>query len=128
MKLISFVMLICLTQVSAKVRGQDVAIDLFLQNVTVEQAVDRLEKQLNQKFFFSREKVDVSRRINVRLSKADINELVRQVFGENFRYSIEDDIIIVSPVPSAPQAVERLTLEGSVKDHGGSPLPGVTCC
>lgn len=126
MKLISFVMLICLTQVSAKVRGQDVAIDLFLQNVTVEQAVNQLEKQLHQKFFFSRDKVDVSRRIDVRLSKADIDELVKQVFGEHFRYWIEDNVIIVSPEKELPQSVEQLRLTGSVKDKGGNPLPGVT--
>lgn len=126
MKLISFVMLICLTQVSAKVKGQDIAVDLFLQNVTVEQAVNQLEKQLNQKFFFSREKVDINRRIDVSLSKANIDELVKQVFGENFRYWIEDNVIVVSPAKVVPQTVERLMLAGSVKDKGGNPLPGVT--
>lgn len=125
-KVTFFVMLVCLTHVSAKVRSQNMTANLNLKNVTVEEVVNRLERQLKCNFFFNREKVDVSRRIDVALSGAEMEEIVRQVFGDQFSFWLEDDVIVISPQAQKQIQPVKMVMEGVVKDKKGGVLPGVT--
>lgn len=96
MKMVFFMMLISLTHLSAKVNSQNKVINLTLKNVSVEQAISKAERQLQQSFFFNREKVDLQRRLDIDLSDAGLDELVQQLFGEQFKYRLVDDLIVIS--------------------------------
>ena len=59
MKMVFFMMLLSLTHLSASVKSQNSVVNLTLKNVSVEQALTKVEKQLKQNFFFNRENVDL---------------------------------------------------------------------
>lgn len=46
-------MLLSLTHLSASVKSQNSVVNLTLKNVSVEQALTKVEKQLKQNFFFN---------------------------------------------------------------------------
>lgn len=126
MKMVFFMMLISLTHLSAKVNSQNKVINLTLKNVSVEQAISKAERQLQQSFFFNREKVDLQRRLDIDLSDAGLDELVQQLFGEQFKYRLVDDIIVISQKDETLPQVKEVRITGTVKDKKGNLLPGVT--
>ena len=65
MRMKLFMAVVLVTQLSAKVNGQNTAVNLTLKNVSVEEALSRVEKQLDVNFFFNRENVDLEREVSV---------------------------------------------------------------
>lgn len=126
MRIVFFIMLVGLTHLSANVRSQNAVINLTLKNVSVEQALSKIEKQLKQNFFFNRENVDVSRKVDISLTDADMDEMVRQLFGVDYRYRVVDDIIVVSRKDNQQTQAEKIRISGIVKDKRGETLPGVS--
>lgn len=128
MKIVFIMMLVGLTHLSASVRSQNNVVNLSLKNVSVEEALTKVEKQLKQNFFFNRESVDLERKVNLRFSNAGLDELVRELFGEDFKYRLADNLIVISKKnenlgQALPQSVK---VSGVVKDRQGNVLPGVT--
>lgn len=123
-KMLFFMMVVCLAQASAAVYAQHTTVNLKLMNVTVSQAISRLESQLGKDFFFKKEHVDVNRKIDLQLTNAGIDEIVRKLFGADYTYSIIDNMIVVfQQEEKSPQPIK---VEGIVKDADGNLLPGVT--
>lgn len=125
MRMFFFFLLISFLSVSAEVRSQN-TVNLKLTGVKVEEAINQLEKQLNRSFFFSHEKVDLNRKIDLNLKEAGLDELVKQVFGSNFRYKIEGRVIVISPTTQENDEPKFQTISGVVKSKNGDALPGVT--
>ena len=82
-------MLLSLTHLSASVKSQNSVVNLTLKNVSVEQALTKVEKQLKQNFFFNRENVDLERKVDLQLSDADLDELVLQLFGRDYKFRVK---------------------------------------
>ena len=126
MKMVFFMMLLSLTHLSASVKSQNSVVNLTLKNVSVEQALTKVEKQLKQNFFFNRENVDLERKVDLQLSDADLDELVLQLFGRDYKYRVVDNIIVVSRKDEEQEQPQQIKVEGVVKDKRGDALPGVT--
>ncbi len=127
MKIVILFMLIGLTHLSAEVRSQNASVSLKLKDVTVEQVILEVEKQLKQDFFFSKREVDVTKKISVNLNQATLDELVRVIFGEKFGYRLVDNLIVITPKAVVAEEEEKtILIKGQVVDKGGAPLPGVT--
>lgn len=127
MRMTFLMMLVVVTHLSARVNGQGNAVTLMLKDVSVEEALEQAERQLGQSFFFNRDKVDLTRRVDLNLKEADLGTLVKELFGEGFKYRVEGNLIIVSrqEEASVPQVQEQ-RITGTVKDKMGYVLPGVT--
>ena len=129
MRMTLFMAVVLVTQLSAKVNGQNTAVNLTLKNVSVEEALSRVEKQLDVNFFFNRENVDLEREVSVELKDAGMEELIEALFGEGFKYRMEGNLVVVSRAEQQAipqQQVEELRITGTVKDKTGYVLPGVT--
>lgn len=125
MKLVFFMMVVCLSHLSASVRGQNMKVTLELDDVTVAQAISRLEEKLGRDFFFRQESVDVNRKISVKLEEAPMDEIVSRIFGSGYSWSVVDNMIVITPGKS--QAVpEEKVVQGVVRNSRGESLPGVT--
>lgn len=125
MKLLFFLMFIGLVQLSATVKAQNTVVNLQLNQTTVAQIIGVLEKKLGKDFFFKKESVDVERKIDVSLVNADMDEVIKQVFGRDFTYSLIDNMIVITPLRQIATPKEKV-LEGTVSDRRGELLPGVT--
>lgn len=127
MRMTFLMMLVVVTHLSARVNGQGNAVTLMLKDVSVEEALEQAERQLGQSFFFNRDKVDLTRRVDLNLKEADLGTLVKELFGEGFKYRVEGNLVIVSPrEESAVPQVQEVKITGTVKDKSGNVLPGVT--
>ncbi|KIO45021.1 SusC/RagA family TonB-linked outer membrane protein [Sanguibacteroides justesenii] len=126
MKIVIFIMLVSLAHVSAEVKSQNSLINLKLKNVSIEKAVIELEKQLKQDFFFSKQEIDVNKKITINLTQATLEEAVRIVFGKQFKYRIVDNVIVISPLKNIPDEIKKMVIKGKVLDKDSVAIPGVT--
>ena len=77
--------------------SQTTTVSLSLKNVTVEQALDRIEQETGFSFLFRDNTVDVDRIVNLKVNRGDIDYILSQVFkNTNVEYKIVDKQIILS--------------------------------
>ncbi|MCD8268038.1 MAG: STN domain-containing protein [Parabacteroides sp.] len=77
--------------------SQTATVSLSLKNVTVEQALDRIERETGFSFLFRDNTVDVNRIVNLKVNKGDINKVLSQMFDNtNVDYKVVDKQIILS--------------------------------
>ena len=117
-------MLLSLTHLSASVKSQNSVVNLTLKNVSVEQALTKVEKQLKQNFFFNRENVDLERKVDLQLSDADLDELVLQLFGRDYKYRVVDNIIVVSRKDEEQEQTPEENSDTKSPETPTEPAPG----
>lgn len=106
--------------------SQQAVIKLYLQHVTVEQVLDRLEKDTGFSFLFTDKSVDTDRRININIRSNDIREVLNELFKDTeVEYRIVDRQVILSAPKISPGA-RAGWLSGSIKDEVGQPVIGAT--
>jgi len=130
MKLFLAILVITITQATASVYSQTARLNLKMENATITEVFDAVEKQSEFFFFYNKGQIDDQRRVSVDLENCKIDEVLATVFGKNaVNYEIIGKNIIVksaeqSDSNSAQQVNKKLT--GKVTDQAGAPLPGVT--
>ncbi len=133
MKLTTFLLLIALTQISAKSFSQTITITG--NNISLGKVFRDIHKQTGYHFLSTKEQLLDSRKVDVNLKKVPLNEGLRSVFkGQPLTYRILDKTIIVKrkannvmKYRSEETLPETISIEGTVKDSiTGDPLVGVT--
>jgi len=130
MKLFMVLLVITITQATASVYSQTARLSLKMENATIAEVFDAVEKQSEFFFFYNKGQIDDQRRVSVDLENCKIDEVLATVFGKNaVNYEIIGKNIIVksaeqSDSNSAQQVNKKIT--GKVTDQAGAPLPGVT--
>ena len=79
MKLVIFFLCVSFTHLSARVYAQQALVNLKVENTSLMQILQEVEKQLKQDFFFSKEEIDVKQKLSVNLTKATLDEVVRTI-------------------------------------------------
>lgn len=125
LKLSVLISCVCMLQITASSVSQNLQISLKKSGITVQQAIDEIEKQCDYNFFFSEESVDVNRELNVELKEAGINEVIDKVFGDTYDFRVTDNIIVVRK-SERKQQKESKVVKGKVTDTSGESLPGVS--
>ena len=125
MKLTVFLILLGLLRVSA-VNAQVYRINLELENVACEEAIESLKGQTNLDFFFSNREVNVNRKVSVSCKNASLEEALKQILGEGYSFRLIDNTVVIRPVKNQLPQPKQVTVKGTVKDVKGNPLPGVT--
>ena len=80
MKWTVLLVLLGMLQVSAKVHSQHVAIDLKMENSTIEQVLQRITDQTCLNFFYNNSAIDVYKKISVEPQYLKISGLVQSNF------------------------------------------------
>ena len=121
--------LIFMLHVSASVKSQILNVDLKVTDTELRSVIDDIEKQCDYVFFFNENDVNIHRKLDIKLHKADIDEVVLKVFGEDYEYRVTGKLIVVSAketvVGHRPNSQIQRTISGTVTDVDGVPLPGV---
>ena len=80
-------------------------VTLELKDVTVQEAVTRLQSQGNYTIVINAENVDLQKRISVSVKDAPLSEALSQIFaGQNLDFSISGNTVSVTRHKAAPQA------------------------
>ncbi len=103
--------------------AQNVSVNLNLQNVQLEKVLNEIEKQTNYLFVYNKN-VNVGRIVSVSAQQKNLREVLSQLLRDtDITFAVEESTIILSQKSS--QAKSR-TIEGTVTDQNGAPLPGVS--
>ncbi len=132
MKLMCLFLLVALIQVSASTYSQNTKLSLTGRNLTIEQALGRIEDQSQFSFFYHVNEVDLSKVVNVDMEDASIEAVLNYLLdGTGLTYTVNNKLIIIHP--SARKAMDQFSamqqlraVKGKVTDAAGAPLPGVT--
>lgn len=133
MKLTTFLILIALVSVQAKVFSQTGTLSIKVSDTTVKDVLREIEDQSDYFFMYNDQLIDVQRKVNMTISDENISQVLNELFsGTNVQYVIKDRQIVLynkeskeqnRPKPTN-QSINKVT--GKVTDSSGAPLPGVT--
>ena len=105
-------------------------VSLELKNVTVQEAVTKLQAQGHYTIVILSDDVDLQKRVSVSAKDAPLSDVLDQIFaGQKLDYSINGNAVSVrsrkNPTPKATEPAEK-AFRGVVLDDGGEPLIGAT--
>ncbi|MCK7554732.1 secretin and TonB N-terminal domain-containing protein [Chitinophaga sedimenti] len=132
MRLITFLMLATLMQVSATSIAQKVSLNA--SNASLKAVLKDIGKQCGYNFVITESSLKESKLVTVRLKNVDLKAALDEIFrSQVLTYSIDKTTIVVkekeiTTPPDILAAVPLLINEvrGRVTDDGGTPLPGVS--
>ncbi|MDR0700362.1 MAG: TonB-dependent receptor [Tannerella sp.] len=136
MKLTLLFMLIGIGTIHANVTySQSAYLSVDLNNKTVREVFDVIEKNSEYVFFYYDGAVDVNRKVSIRMKNKTVDKILDQLFeATGNTYVIDDRQIFISTkeetsVVETPEATivqqPSKTITGTVKDETGEPLFGV---
>ena len=130
MKLFLAILVITITQATASVYSQTARLNLKMENATIAEVFDAVEKQSEFFFFYNKGQIDDQRKVSVDLENSKIDEVLATVFGKNaVSYEIIGKNIIVKSSDNDASTSSQQTgqkISGKVTDQSGTALPGVT--
>lgn len=133
MRNITFLMLVCIMQVSATSYSQDVRLTLNLKDASLTRLFGIIQQQSDYKFLYNLEDVNNSPRLNIRVKDATIPEILAICFKDYpLGYRISNKTVVVVPRTELPvpvaekKEVTALVVKGMVTDDKGQALPGVS--
>ena len=108
--------------------AQDRKVTLHVKEVPLGEVVKELKKQTGKDFLFSNREVNVSRNVSVSISNMTLKEVLPLVFGKDYRFEIEENVVIVRPFVAVTGDGQRsgFVVTGVVTDVKKQLLPGVT--
>lgn len=112
--------------------GQPTNITLTLENVTVEQILDKIESTTKFKFFYQVEDVDLKRIVSLKAANEKIEVVLEQLLKKtrtHFKIDNQDIYLIkrtetITNVIKQTQAQQSGRISGKIVDDKGQTLPG----
>lgn len=111
-------------------------ISLIANNVTVKEAMNRLQSASGYSFVYYYTDVNTSKRVNVSAKDATVPQVVNQILaGQNLRYKIKGKSIIISKQEKDKQRIQgekqsddngSKTIRGHIVDEKGEPVIGAS--
>ncbi|HZL12436.1 MAG TPA: TonB-dependent receptor [Prolixibacteraceae bacterium] len=128
MKLNFFLMFLTVLQVSATVSAQNTRLDLKMQNATISQVFDEIERQSEVYFFYNKSQIDENKTISVDFSNKTIDDILKSMLSElSLTYEFAGNNIIIKAAELQNNGVQQQkSVTGKVTDSSGTSLPGVS--
>ena len=123
-KAILFMFFSCLLLQTALFAQNNVRITIKKKNITLQDALQDIEKQSTYLIAFNESKLEKTKRIDLNINAEPLDKALTTILtGTGFSYKIKDNYIMI--VPQAKAAVEKKRITGIVRDVSGEPLIGV---
>lgn len=129
MKITILLLIVSLTQVSAKVFSQQITASE--KNIALSKALRMIGKQSGYQVFFSDQDIKAAHPVDLNFKDASLAEVLTACFANQpLTYKIINNTIVVKPEASGLEQTgtetARSVIKGRVVDEKGLPLPGVT--
>lgn len=115
---------------AGKSYSQTTPISLKVENRTLKEVFDEIEKKSEYVFLYNDETLDVNRKVSVNINSQTIDKILDQLFANTSNiYKISDRQVFISKAAAAPQSPQQakgMTVQGNVSDKNGDPLIGVS--
>ena len=119
MKLTIMLVFFGLIQVNAALYSQNTKINLSIKNVTLQQALSAIEKQSDYRFFYQNEQLNISEKVDIVASDANINEVLSQLLSnKDISYKVYDNKLVVLAASGVLQQnkVSGIITDGSTNE------------
>lgn len=135
MKLTIVILLFTFISATASVYSQVTKLDFKVQDRTVKEILNQIEDRSDFFFMYNDRKVDVTRKVNLDLKQAKIEDILEKIFeGTNTKFIVKNRQIVIynenveeiDPSNSGKIIQQQKSISGKVTDSSGSPLPGVS--
>lgn len=122
-KAILFILFSCLLTQAALFAQSNVKITIQKKNLTLQEALQEIEKQSTFLIAFNESKLEKTKRINLNINAEPLEKALSSVLsGTGLGYKIKDKYIMIVPLN---KTVTEQKVTGMVKDNKGEPLIGV---
>ena len=111
---------------NAAVFAQQEKVTFKSEKMTVEQIFDVISSQLKYDVFYSEDELNVQQLVGLAHKTMPVEEVLKQILGNKYEYSLEGRTIIIKPVTAKLPQVKMKAISGIVRDKNGESLPGVT--
>ncbi|MEG1865365.1 MAG: TonB-dependent receptor [Bacteroides sp.] len=127
------VSMVCMIPISAF--AQVLKVSLKKNNVSMQVALQEIEKQSGYTLFYNDNQVKLSKKVSIDLKDASVETALQQVFkGSGYSYRIVENQIVVSTIAqtnaktstASPQQKKAVQVSGTVKDTSGEPIIGAS--
>lgn len=134
MRLALFLMVLGVLQSAASVYSQTWRVSMNEKQITIREALKRIENSSEFRFFYEEKKLNVDTKVEIDVNNGTIQEVLKQLFeSENIDYKVlENNFIVLKPkndqsrTPLENNLQQQKPVSGRVTDPSGEPLPGVT--
>lgn len=123
---VAFLFLMAL-QINANISySQSNALSLKLNNVTIEEAINIIEKESGYSFLYSDRYVNVDRKVNINIRKGEISDILNLLFkNSGIEYNIvENQIILSKSKAEISLQNNKKRISGKVIDQDGEAVIG----
>lgn len=125
MKMTSFLLLVCVLQVSARGFGQE-KLNLRYKNAEIAGILINIEKQTNYRFLYNNQLTGIRQKVTINLENVDIRQALDNLFSQTIlTYRFMSNGLIVINEDARKQTAEK-KVTGKITDPNGGPLSGVT--
>lgn len=128
-KFTAFFLLIGLLQVSAISLSQNAKLNLKMENATIREVFEQIEKQSDYRFFYDNDLTDLSKRTTIRSLDKPLADILNEIFsGTNITYRMMDRVVLVQAKGLQLNTLEqqKKNISGKVTDGNNFPIPGVS--
>lgn len=127
MKLLSFIFLTTILQVSAHVYSQNEKVTLHLQDASLEEVFKNLEAKSGYMFLYQSHLIRTVRHLNPRYQNVPLGDILDDCLkGTDLAWQLVDKTIVVTARKQMTEEIAKIRVTGSVKDKKGEVLPAVT--
>ena len=130
MRLTIFLLLISVLASTASVYSQTTKLTIKMKNSRIADVFDAIEQQSEFYFFYNRDNFDDNRIVSVNFEGKKVEEILDELFREYpIHYEIVNRNILIkveNNIPGASDYQQQKSINGTVTDESGAPLPGVT--
>lgn len=126
MRIILFLIVCSIMQSFASTTySQKTALTLNMNNVSVEEVLNEIEKQSEYHFLYSKKMVDVGRKVNISVQKENIPTILDKLFeNEDIAYVVSDHQIVLNQKDELKATQQDKIVTGTITDQKGEPIIG----
>lgn len=111
--------------------SQNAKLTFDFENTSIETVLQYIEDRSDYSFMYDNNKIDVARKVNIRVKDEPISSILDHLFNHEVRYQLIGKHVIITPASADDQVVgvisqQQKTVTGKVTDSSGVPLPGVS--
>ncbi|HEY4787500.1 MAG TPA: SusC/RagA family TonB-linked outer membrane protein [Bacteroidales bacterium] len=132
MKLTTLLLLISVGQMLAVgVYSQKAKVSIKVESSSIEDVLDKIEKQTAYLFFYNKKEIDTEKRVTLSVTNQSVSDVLSTIFnGTNVNYNMVSDYIVLTKSKDTKELIKKLqqkTVTGMVTDaNTGSTLAGVS--
>lgn len=128
MRITFVILIVSVMTVSAESYAQAKRMNINLDNSTIAEVMEFVEKNSDFVFLYRNDDVNLEKKVDVNLLNASIEQILDEVFEEtDLAYDVYERQVVIRKASEKPTiAQQQKTVSGMITDEQGIPLPGVT--